>query len=248
MAHSAPDCLTTDVNPVQVILENETCAKDFQCTDNPTTNIEIAKTVMEQTEELKSKTRQSPSVQDDPKNGSLFTAINENHGEIGDIGQTTNHGEIRDISQTANHGEIRDISQATNQHDSAVPVCQSCQHLYGKTSTVVLTPSTLCHTHAHAHANAHANAQHQTSFLSSLKPWKTRRYEDLSGCSENGSECQDNKTGNQTSIWLRLLPRNAPWWPRTKLILLIIAGILPWVFLAIYLVYTFKVKSHDKNP
>ncbi|KAK8729852.1 hypothetical protein OTU49_008356 [Cherax quadricarinatus] len=119
----------------------------------------------------------------------------------------------------------------TSQEDSKVHVCHSCQHLYGKNSEIVIIPSNLNHTHDHV--------QHHSAF----KPWKARKYEDLCACPESGREDQGNSTEHQTSVWQNLIPRNAPWWPRTKIILLVIAGILPWVFLVIYLVFTYKTSS-----
>nr|XP_027208510.1 uncharacterized protein LOC113802182 [Penaeus vannamei] len=117
---------------------------------------------------------------------------------------------------------------APNARDAeVVQVCKSCQHLYDGQPTVVLTPNTLAHAHHH-----HPSPRKQT------KPWAARRYEGLCVCAETGGVCRCGVS--KASKWQRLLPRNAPWWPRTKVVLLTLAALTPWACLVVYFIFAYR--------
>ncbi|XP_042866257.1 uncharacterized protein LOC122249447 isoform X2 [Penaeus japonicus] len=107
-----------------------------------------------------------------------------------------------------------------------VQVCKSCQHLFDGQPTVVLTPNTLSHAH------------HQPPSRKQAKPWAARRYEGLCVCAETGALCRCGQ--QKASTWQRLLPRNAPWWPRTKVVLLTVAALTPWACLVVYFIFAYR--------
>lgn len=120
-------------------------------------------------------------------------------------------------------------SQSTPCQEGAtdiVHVCKSCQHLYDGNRTVVLTPNSL------------SRVPSSPTSRKQVKPWGARKYEDLCVCAETGGVCRC--AASKSSKWQRLLPRNAPWWPRVKVILLTVAGLTPWACLVLYFVFYYR--------
>lgn len=132
----------------------------------------------------------------------------------------------RGIDERADCAKQGNPPSAQNKRN-VVQVCKSCQHLYDGQLTVVLTPNTLSHAHHH-----HPSPRKQT------KPWAARRYEGLCVCPETGGVCRCGMSIG--SKWQRLLPRNAPWWPRTKVVLLTLAALTPWACLVVYFIFAYK--------
>lgn len=79
--------------------------------------------------------------------------------------------------------------------------------------------------------------QHPRSPLSNTRPCP-RRYEGLCVCAETGALCRCGQ--QKASTWQRLLPRNAPWWPRTKVVLLTVAALTPWACLVVYFIFAYR--------
>lgn len=113
-----------------------------------------------------------------------------------------------------------------------VKVCQSCQHLYDGASEVVLSPSRL-----ETDPPLHSPASHKT--VSMHRPWTARRYENLCDCGASVSGgvcvCPERATGGRLQ---GLLSSGNPCLKKVKIAALVVAALLPWVFLVSYIVLT----------
>ncbi|KAK7065501.1 hypothetical protein SK128_016073 [Halocaridina rubra] len=108
--------------------------------------------------------------------------------------------------------------------------CHSCKHLYSQSGEVVLTPVSLCH--------PHDSKEYKPSLpLNQSKSWKARRYEGLCRCNGAGQECQCYETDR--NLYLQYI-KIACWGPKIKKTLLVIAASIPFIFLIVYLVFTYK--------
>lgn len=71
-----------------------------------------------------------------------------------------------------------------------------------------------------------------------IKPWAARKYQDMCMCAELGAPCT---CANRKAPSLGMvLPRNSSCWPTVKKTLLIIAALVPWVFLIVYSIYYYR--------
>lgn len=115
-------------------------------------------------------------------------------------------------------------------------VCHACQHLYGQNTEVVLTPAALCHDHKPV-SDAKENLPSRP--LLQAKTWKARRYDGLCRCNEAGQECHCNISSHRSYTRYLQISASTLWGPRIKRTLLVIAAIIPFIFLIVYLVFTY---------
>lgn len=142
-----------------------------------------------------------------------------NHISISTVTDTNTSTHRTCSSQTATQGQRNRSAQTT-----CVQATQECQ----------ITPdytTTSCQTSIPTSNNIRRIV---------IKPWAARKYQDMCMCAELGAPC--TCANRKTSSWGMVLPRNSSWWPAVKKTLLIIAAIIPWVFLIVYSVYYYRAK------
>jgi len=75
-----------------------------------------------------------------------------------------------------------------------------------------------------------------------IKPWSARKYNEMCMCAELGTPC--TCANRNASSWEMHLPRNSSWWPKVKKTLLIIAAVIPWIFLIVYAIYYYRIDGN----
>ncbi|KAK4308536.1 hypothetical protein Pmani_019774 [Petrolisthes manimaculis] len=136
---------------------------------------------------------------------------------------------------------------SSSTHTPGVPkVCQSCEHLYGNNGGVILSPSSLVHapqqTSMGLIAPRHPPSQHiykAPVLRTPLALWTTRRYGGLCECGRGDGQCRCSQCEVGSSR-PPLQSRTPAWWSKVKVALLVIAAILPWVFLVTYLILYYR--------
>lgn len=113
-----------------------------------------------------------------------------------------------------------------------VSVCRSCQHLYAGNVEVVLSPACLEDHLPHPDpANPRPVSVH--------RPWAARKYEGLCDCgaSVSGGVCTCSGRASRRTLQ-RFFSCETPCLQKLKVAALVLAAIIPWVFLVTYIVLT----------
>ncbi|KAG0720665.1 hypothetical protein GWK47_048041 [Chionoecetes opilio] len=164
---------------------------------------------------------------------------------------STHHGDQRTQAR-CHHGSIRATATACARDEkcqgsevhpgsrsgygsvNTVSVCRSCQHLYAGNTEVILSPSRL-----DSHPPHPASSKPKPA--STLRPWAARRYEGLCECgaSVSGGVCVCPGATSQGTLPSFTPCCNAPGLKKVKMTALVVAAVVPWLFLVTYIVLTY---------
>ncbi|KAL7637762.1 UNVERIFIED_CONTAM: hypothetical protein RMT77_011372 [Armadillidium vulgare] len=66
----------------------------------------------------------------------------------------------------------------------------------------------------------------------------SRTYSQFCACEHQQNNCPCTASQSH-SLWSKLLPRNASYWPTLKISVLVFLGSIPWIFILVYIIFNY---------